>query len=366
MNKPKVVIVTNIPSPYRVDLFYYMQTHMTIYDIHIIYTNISESNRLWSVNKEKLLQSHILHSKIIRRKRSSDTEYIHLATGVIRELSSIGPDIVIAFEYNLAALETLCWCKLHHKSFIHLTDGTLHSEKNISGYQKLSRHIIIKNSDAYIASSTKAKEKLLSWGAPEDKILVSFLTVDTTPYLKLQRSPESGRILYVGRITKGKRLDLLIQALPYLHTNYCLRIVGDGDEAEINQLKEMADKYKVSDKIIWCGFKKGESLFDEYRKADVFVFPSCYDCFGLVLVEALCAGLPIVVSKYADGAYDIVKDGVNGFIVDPHHSERFAQALELAKNKQLDPKFMNCMASHFSFASVIKGYHDALQMVLKF
>ena len=64
----KIVLITNIPAPYRVDLFYYMQTHIKEYEIHVIYTNENEDNRSWNIPKEKMLNSHVLHSKVLRRK----------------------------------------------------------------------------------------------------------------------------------------------------------------------------------------------------------------------------------------------------------------------------------------------------------
>ena len=92
------------------------------------------------------------------------------------------PDVVIAMEYNPAALQALWWCRRNGKKFIHLTDGTLFSERNIGKIQKVTRKIITKNCDAAIASSTRAKEKLLAWGVPEEKIFVSLLTVDVQAY----------------------------------------------------------------------------------------------------------------------------------------------------------------------------------------
>ena len=229
----KVVIVTNIPAPYRVDLFYYMQTHFSEYEFHIIYTNKTEDNRQWFFDENKLLNSIILHSKVIKIKGKLDNRYIHLPVNVMSCLNRISPDIVIGFEYNVAAIQSLAWCKIHNKGFVHLTDGTLYSERNIGKMQMLARKIIIKNADAYIASSLKAKEKLIAWGAAEKEIFTSLLTVDISQYGNLKREVCPGRILYVGSMIKRKGLDLLIKALPYLCTEFNLHIVGNGTKDEI-------------------------------------------------------------------------------------------------------------------------------------
>lgn len=132
-----------------------------------------------------MLNTHILQSKVIKIHGDMDGRYVHIPEKIGNILSEINPDVVIAWEYNPAALQSLFWSKVHHKKFIHLTDGTLFSERNIGKIQKVSRKIIIGNCDAAIASSLKAKEKLLAWGVPEDKIFVSLLTVDIEPYIMM-------------------------------------------------------------------------------------------------------------------------------------------------------------------------------------
>lgn len=76
---------------------------------------------------------------------------------VPQHLTRINPDVVIAWEYNPSALKALLWCKRHGRKFIHLTDGTLHSERNIGRVQKLMRHIIIRHADASRRSMLTAR-----------------------------------------------------------------------------------------------------------------------------------------------------------------------------------------------------------------
>lgn len=361
----RVAIVTNIPSPYRVDLFYYMQTHITEHEFHVIYTSKNEDNRSWDIPEEKLMNSRILDAKILKVKNNLDTRYIHLPANIGRELSKIMPDVVVAMEYNPAALQALFWTKLHRKGFVHWTDGTLHSERNIGKVQKLTRKIICGNADSCIASSTKAKEKLLAWGVPEERIFISLLTVDIAPYLTLKRDPVPGRILYVGRITRGKGLELLLEALQYVKQDFELRIVGDGEAELVAELKEEATSLGMADKIAWCGYKSGTALEEEYSHAQVFVLPTKDDCFGLVLLEAMCAGVPIVASKYADGAYDIVIDGKNGYIQDPFAPKKFGGAINLALKSQAELISDKEQIEKFALENVSKAYVASTDYVMR-
>ena len=105
----EVVIITNIPAPYRVDLFHYIQKISSNYHFTIIYTSDNEDNRKWTVDYKKINDSIFLQAKILKIKKRYDYKYIHFPSNLGKELSKINPDIVIAFEYNPAALLSLNW-----------------------------------------------------------------------------------------------------------------------------------------------------------------------------------------------------------------------------------------------------------------
>lgn len=363
----RIVLVTNIPAPYRVDLFYYMQTHIKEHEFHVIYTNKSEVNRQWTVDTDKIINTNILDSKIIKVKGKLDERFIHLPRNIGKILNRINPDVVIAWEYNLAAVQSLIWCKLKGKKFIHLTDGTLYSERNIGTIQKVLRRLIITASDAYIASSTKAKEKLEWWGANTNKVFISLLTVDIIPFTKenLSINTNTNKILYVGSFVPRKGLDLLIKALPYIEKDYEVHIVGNGSIEDIERLKQLSYSIGVDKKVKWCGFMTGNQLVNMYASSKVFVLPSREDCFGLVLLEAFCAKLPIVSSKYADGAYDIIIQGKNGFIVDPFDIKNFGKAISMALNDEIMQNAAKNDVEKFKFENVTKGYLRAINSVLQ-
>ncbi len=358
----RIVLVTNIPSPYRVDLFYYMQTTIDEYEINVVYTNKTEANREWTIDEDKLINSVILESKVVRIKGKIDDRFIHIPPNIGKVLSKIKPDAVVVWEYNPAALQSLFWCKTHRVPFIHLTDGTLNSEKAIGTVQKFSRKIIIRGASACIASSTKAKEKLLSYGVREESVFMSLLTVNQKQYETVNAERIPGRLLYVGSMVKRKGLDLLIDTLPHLKADWNLHIVGNGSQQEREKLQEAAKAANVADRITWCGYKEGTGLVQEYREASAFVLPTREDCFGLVLLEALYAGTPIVASSYADGAYDIVENGINGLIADPYQAKEFASAIDAVLiNKAYREEAEKTDTSKFLFCNVAKGYRDAIE-----
>ncbi len=361
MYKKRVVIISNIPSPYKVDLFYELQKNTEDYVFYPVYTNASEDNRTWEADNAKLGNSVILSSRVLKLSTGIDHRYIHFPPSISPVLDRINPDFVIAGEYNPAALLALRWCKRKHRKFIHLTEGTLNSEQNLNPVQRASRKYICKNADGFIAASTRSKEKLMTWGVPEQDIEVALLTVDINPYLSLPYMPESGRILYVGSLAERKGLDLLVQALPLIRQKFELHIVGDHECEEKEQLKQMLKDKHLDHKVVWRGFLQGEELYKEYQEASVFVLPTREDCFGLVLVEALAAGVPIVASKYADGSYDVVKEGINGTIVDPFIPSALARGIESFLHNDTDRRAVSQeTVEQFKLSSVIKHYYRIL------
>ncbi|MCI8692349.1 MAG: glycosyltransferase family 4 protein [Lachnospiraceae bacterium] len=178
--------------------------------------------------------------------------------------------------------------------------------------------------------------------------------------------PLYGRLLYVGSMVKRKGLDLLMDALKFVKQDFRLRIVGNGSENEVSEIRQLARSNGIENKIEFCGFKQGNDLIREYKDADIFIFPTREDCFGLVLVEALCAGVPIISSKYADGAYDVIEEGKNGLLVNPYDAEEFGKKIEDVLNGTIHLEGADrALVEKFSFENAVKGYLDAIDFVMR-
>lgn len=362
----KVLIISNIPSPYRTALFHYLQKEQSDYRFQVLYTSHTEADRAWST-EGKLEDTFFQDSRVLSVKGGevggTATRFVHIPKGLGDMLKKLRPDIIIGSEYNLSAVQAYFWAKGHHVPYINLTDGTLHSETYIGKVQKLTRKLIVSGANAFLASSTRAKEKLLHWGAGEDKITVSYLTVPLGPYLSLERRPEPGRILFVGRISHEKGLDLLVRALAETKEPCCLRVVGNdvgGEQARVEPLiKELGLEHRVE----FLGYREGEALLEEYRKCTLLAVPSRSDCFGLVMVEAACAGVPVLASCYADGGPDILTEGENGLTVDPFDAKAFGKAIdEMLKWDKNMKEYRTALGDKFSFREAARGYVQAAKL----
>ncbi len=364
----KIVIITNIPSPYRVDFFDYLQRHTNAYEIHILYASRNEENRSWEIEKDKMRNSRFLDSYTIRIPRRFDTKYIHVSRGVAGVLEELQPAVVVASEYNPTALQALRYCLKKKVPYISWTDGTLNSESGLNWFQKRLRRYVIGHATAFLASSTKSREAQLTYGADLEKCFISFLTVDLEKYT-IQRAAvneKTKQILCVGSLIERKGLDLLLEAAQGIEEDYILALAGSGPEE--NNLKKLVQSLGMENRVKFLGYLPQKELKKEYGKSTIFAFPTRQDCFALVILEAMCAGLPVICSRYADGAYDLVDEGKNGYIVDPYNKEQFRRCMqELLRN----PKRAEQMGGEsirrlgrFRFEEVCRGFWDAIDCVL--
>ena len=131
-------------------------------------------------------------------------------------------------------------------------------------------------------------------------------------------------IVAAGRLADVKNYPLLIEALALVRARVPARlfVLGEGDREAA--LRQLAAERGVSDAITWCGFQANPWKY--MARADVFALTSRYEGFGNVLVEAMACGTPVVATR-SPGTDDIVRDGVDGFLVGRHTPDAVAAAL---------------------------------------
>jgi D-inositol-3-phosphate glycosyltransferase len=139
-------------------------------------------------------------------------------------------------------------------------------------------------------------------------------------------------VLFVGRIEPLKGIDVLIGAAAQLHEdeNLCVLIVGGDERAadEIATLRAQAEDLGIADHISFVGSVDHAKLPLYYNAADVCVVPSYYESFGMVAVEAMACGTPVVASRVG-GLTSTITDGETGFLIPWRCPDPFAERMEL-------------------------------------
>jgi D-inositol-3-phosphate glycosyltransferase len=232
-----------------------------------------------------------------------------------------------------------------HAAMFH-TLGEVKNRARASEHEPATRidaeRMIATSADRIVVASQHEKHLLTAlYGARPDAISVVPCGVDLDLFAPMDKEFARRRlgiaqtqriILFVGRIEPLKGIDILISAAAQLHDdeNFAVLIVG-GDaraEAQVEELRRHAAGLGIDHHITFVGSVPHEALPLYYNAADVCVVPSYYESFGLVAVESMACGTPVVASRVG-GLTSTVSDGETGYLVPWRCPEPFAERLEL-------------------------------------
>ena len=193
-------------------------------------------------------------------------------------------------------------------------------------YQKLLMRCY-EQSDRIIAVSEYSKQDLVARGIKEQQIYVIPNGVDTDIYYPGESSLDfewETTLLYVGPLIERKGIEYLLRAMPTVlseNSDVGLVLVGKGKSEELKQLSE---DLEIENHVRFEGFVPESQLPEYYRASDVFVFPSLLEGFGMVLLEAMASGLPVISTKIS-AIPEVVGDA--GILVEPRNVERLASEI---------------------------------------
>ncbi|AZR72250.1 glycosyl transferase family 1 [Anoxybacter fermentans] len=151
--------------------------------------------------------------------------------------------------------------------------------------------------------------------------------------------PDEKMVFFVGRLVQEKGVQVLIESIPeILFHNPQTKFVIAGKGPKMDELKDQATRLGVYDRCYFTGFIDDKTRNNLYRVCDLAVFPSLYEPFGIVALEAMAAKVPVLVTNVG-GMAEIVEDGVDGIKVHPGSPHELAQGiLRVLKNPELGKK----------------------------
>lgn len=188
---------------------------------------------------------------------------------------------------------------------------------------------------------------------------------DLSKKMLMEKNSGTKLLLYIGRIENRRNILFLIEVFNIVQKkeNVKLILIGKGKENYINKCKELIKKYGISDKIIHIDNLEQKYLSFVYKRADVFCFPSSYDIFGMVLLESMYFGTP-VLSSLNGGADILIKNNENGFVLpnfdEKQWSEKIIEILH-SDNKRIINNAKNKIEREFTWDCLI----NKLLLILK-
>jgi glycosyltransferase involved in cell wall biosynthesis len=183
--------------------------------------------------------------------------------------------------------------------------------------------------DRIVVSSKSTLEDVINRGVPRERVRLVAYGVDRATFHARQTSPTSAKfVLFVGRLVRQKGADLLLRAFCTLGPKarrWRLVLVGEGPERL--PLEALASALGLSARVDFVGWQNGARLADLYRSAVVAAMPSRYEPFGMVALEAMACGCPVVASRVG-GLKEVVADGESGYLVAPGDEADLSRRLE--------------------------------------
>lgn len=190
-------------------------------------------------------------------------------------------------------------------------------------------HRVLRHCDGVIATgveSARRYRQLLGDGRPVTSVPY-YIPLDEWLCLPLRQAPDAGhpiRFVTAAQLVPRKGLDILLEACRSLPTaGWTLDVYGQGPER--GRLQSIIDAHRLP--VTLRGQLPFDSRIAAFQEYECFVFPTRWDGWGMVVVEALAAGLPVIASDQAMSAHDFVVEGTNGWIV-PCESASLAAAMQ--------------------------------------
>ena len=200
---------------------------------------------------------------------------------------------------------------------------------------------VIRAADAIVAFSRHERDAMERfYGASTAKIKVIPCGVDVDFFQPVEREEARRRlglgddrvVLFVGRLEPLKGVDILLKAVAQLErANSTRTVIVGGDlqaDAEVARLRALCDDLGIAERVSFLGRLAQQELPLYYSAADVSVVPSYYESFGLVALESMACGTPVIASRVG-GLPTIVKDGLNGYLIPWRCPEPFADGLDV-------------------------------------
>jgi glycosyltransferase involved in cell wall biosynthesis len=356
--KYKIAILAPVPFYYHIPLFQEIAKHEDV-DFEVIYCSDEifrevVVKKMYGVDgkfvdKETLLYGY--RHKLLRNYSPTPSfmkwPFGLVNFGIWNEIRKNHYDAIILQSWtNFTYWLAIAACVFYKTPILFMTDSNILTENAKTKFKKLIKNLFLKDlvfrkTTGFLTSGTANEDFYQYYGVPSQK-MVRFpfswgyeRVVARAQELKSQRETLREKfgikkdefvIIYVGRLSPEKAPLILLDAYHIVDSSRKkLFFVGDGlMRSEVEQeIKKLGAR-----NITMAGFQQRDKVFDFYVAADVLVLPSRRETWGIVVNEAMCFGLPVIVSDKVGASLDLVGENYNGFIFESGNVEDLAMKLQ--------------------------------------
>ncbi len=334
--KTRVALLINMISPARISLYSCLAD---VFDFLILHGGTERNRDSWRDFEKALPGAPVTRAwgwqiPFARRQKGQafDEQYLHVNPGYLWQLFRFHPDVVVTSEMGVRTLFALIYGTLFRKPVWVWWGGTVHTENKKAGPSKrFLRLVFARWAQNWISYGRSSTEYLLTLGISRARILELQNTADERYFqvplpaqFEIRPRPV---LLYVGQFIGRKGVDLFLRSAAPLQREgleFSLLLVGNGRDKP--DAERLAQELGLSC-VHFYPSQSPESILSVYRSADVLVFPTLEDPWGLVASEAILAGIPTLCSKFAGCAEELFPAES---IFDPQNPNEFGEKLRVA------------------------------------
>ncbi len=311
----KVLFYANIPSPYRVDFFNELGKYC---ELTVVFERASSAERdeSWKNQSFKNFQGIILDG---------------ISFGVDMAICPKITKYLVPGRYDVVIVQVLASPTaqivvntLKRRKIPYIFEGDGGFTGPVEGLKAKLKRNVVANATKCFSTSKEFDNYLMAYGAKLDDIIryplssyaaseIRAADAEQKQALRLKYNiKEELAVVSVGRMIQLKRHDVLLRAAEKMPQNVGIYIIG-GEPTE--DLKEIVDSSAAKDRIHFLDFMPRAEVMEFFRACDIFTFLSSRDVWGLVVGEAMAAGLPVIGTEGSLAAREMIIDGENGYLI---------------------------------------------------
>ena len=310
--------------------------------LHVVTFSPLESDYAWTGSLQSVEFDHIM---IYDTGKHEDRPVRQTCRRLLNLLNRLSPDIVFICGYRLAAMRAaLRWCRGRKVPTVLFSDTTRQDAPRVFWKEWIKRRIV-RQFDAALVAGTRASAYVQSLGMRPASIVTGYDVVDNAHFatgsdLALSQANETRAelglrhqgeyFLAVSRLVPRKNLAILLKAMSMMPADAVRQIpnlVVCGDGYLQAELQKMADALDLSERVMFAGHVDYETIPSYYGLASGLLLPSFSEPWGLVVNEAMAAGLPVITSERAGCSEDLVVSNLNGWTCDPNDAGNWVECM---------------------------------------
>ncbi len=329
--KPFVVYWNNLPAPYMIERFNAVADR-NAFEFEAWFNDRIGAGRSWAIEEAnwRFRHRYVPTSRFLGRNFHWPLQALGRRPDVLVSLYAEPSFLAGWLATKLRGGKTAFWCQVTTDRWV-----------KRSRWKNYIKRLVFPRVDVTLGNGEESRAFAMQFGTPPDRAMCLPHAIDVVHYSRGSAQARATReqfrqeldlkgttFIYVGRLLWGKGINYLLEAFQrvQLHADQEVSLLLVGDGPEEGKLRRLCDDLGLRN-VVFAGFHQKPALPPFYAAADVFVFPTLGDPYGLVVDEAMACALPVISTSAAGEIHDRIDEGENGFVVPPEDAGALAEAM---------------------------------------